>query len=156
MTRPYAAGTSVSAEKSRAEIDTLLSKHGATQRGIQVDDAANMAIVAFVVSGLKYRIDVPLPKEEQPDVRPKGWYGWDDERRRLFVRKQLDQTARERWRAIVLLLKAKLEAVRLGLTTIDREFAADLVLPNGKTVHESLLQYLESGGRTAPMLGDGS
>jgi len=154
MTRPYAAGTSVSAEKSRAEIDTLLSKHGATHRGIQVDDHANLAMVAFVVDGLKYRIDVPLPRPEEPKEKPRGWFNWKEDRRKQFLAKEYDQKCRERWRAVVLLLKAKLELVRLGMSSIDREFASDLVLANGQTVFQRLSDQIRSGNKML-MLGDG-
>jgi hypothetical protein len=46
----YAAGTSVTVEKTKSEIDSLLGKHGATQRGVLADDSAGRAIVAFVIA----------------------------------------------------------------------------------------------------------
>jgi hypothetical protein len=44
-------------------------------------------------------------------------------------RAQWDQAYRERWRWLVLLTKAKLEIVRVGVSTCEREFFADLLLP---------------------------
>jgi hypothetical protein len=53
-----------------------------------------------------------------------------------------EQACRERWRQVVLLLKAKLEAVAIGLSTIEREFLADLYLSDGRTVHEAITEDL--------------
>jgi hypothetical protein len=162
MTRPYAQGTTVSTEKSRAELETILSKHGATDRGFRVNDETGIASVMFVVQGKKYRIDVPLPKRglaenNHPDQKnPPGWFNWDSAKRQQYKDKQWEQACRERWRGFVLLVKAKLEAVRIGLSSVDREFAADLILSNGKTVHQQLSDQIRDGGRNILMLGDGS
>jgi len=148
MTRAYAEGTSVTVEKTRSEIDTLLGKHGASQRGVMTDDAGR-AVVAFVIGGRHYRLDVPMPNPgDFPDPKkrgwettldtPRGWDGWGSERRAQWVRVEMDQRCRERWRAVLLMLKAKLELVRLGISTVEREFLADLVLPSGKTVAATL------------------
>ena len=48
-----------------------------------------------------------------------------------------EQEERRAWRLVLLLIKAKLEAVREGATTIEREFFADMLLPNGQTVHQA-------------------
>lgn len=44
-----------------------------------------------------------------------------------------DQAARQRWRALLLCLKAKLEAVECGITTFEEEFMAHIVMPDGST-----------------------
>lgn len=159
MTSPYAANTTVSAEKSRAELETLLSKHGSTQRGIQVDDMLGVAIVAFVVDGNKFRIEVPLPKKQEgfgkPSERPRGWYAWSEDKRRQYFTKAWEQSCRERWRAVVLLVKSKLEIVRIGMSSIEKEFMADLVLPNGKTVQQQLAAQILGGKTKVLMLGEG-
>ena len=43
----YASGTSVPVERSRAELETLLAKHGADQRGIATDDTRGVATITF-------------------------------------------------------------------------------------------------------------
>jgi hypothetical protein len=137
MTQPtYAKGTTVSVERSRAEIDTLLGKYGATQRGIQTSETA--AQVAFVIEGKKYRIDVPLPelREFRGDAR------------------KCEQGCRERWRCVVLLLKSKLQLVQLKMSTVEREFLADMVLPNGRTAGQELGDYMAkllAEGYTSPL-----
>ena len=54
-----------------------------------------------------------------------------------------------------MLVKAKLEYVALGLSTVEREFLADVFLPNGRTVHEELaagIQQAYLDGASMPKL----
>lgn len=161
--RAYAEGTAVSVEKSKAEIDSILTKHGATQRGIMADDVEGRAQLAFVLKGHHYRIDVPLPKildfAPKRNQEPRGWYTWGAERRESWTRERWEQGCRERWRAVVLMLKAKLELVRLGVSTIEREFMADMVLPGGRTVGAIVADQIEgalAGGPAPRLLGTGT
>jgi hypothetical protein len=136
--RPYAADTTVPVEKSRAELDMLLQKHGATQRGIMCDDDRGLAVVAFVLGERQYRLELPLPREEEflPIAKKtvRTWYTLTEEQRRHRVRLLHQQAGRSRWRALVMLVKSKLELVRIGASTVEREFLADLVLPGGETL----------------------
>lgn len=169
--KAYAAGTIVSVEKTKSEIDTLLGKHGATQRGIMADDEERRAMVAFVIGGRHYRLDVPLPDmskfadPSKPDWQqakgitvPRGWPNWGIEKRKQWTRNSMDQSERERWRAVLLMLKAKLELVRIGISTVEREFMADLVLPNGSTVAHMLETQIADvlAGETPRLLGPAS
>jgi hypothetical protein len=58
---------------------------------------------------------------------------------------------RRRWRANVLLLKAKLEFIAGGETTIARELMAYRLLPDGRTLEEAIaadgLPMLTAGAR---------
>lgn len=153
--KSYAAGTIVSAEKSRAELDTILSRHGATNRGIQCDDERGIAMAAFVINGHKYRIDIPMPvltMDLPATERPRGWADWTSARRSEYVAKHWQQACRERWRTLVLTVKAKLEIARLGVSSIEREFLADLVLIGGDTMHQHVGAMLEQAARG---IGDG-
>lgn len=49
-----------------------------------------------------------------------------------------EQACRQRWRALNLVIKAKLEAVESGISTFDNEFLAQIMLPNGQTVGEQI------------------
>ena len=139
--KPYAEGTTVSVEKTKAELDALLGKHGATSRGVMSSDEEGTAFVYFAMAGERFQIAVPLPKlgdySRKGEV-PRHW-GTRSDRQREEIRHRLwEQACRERWRTMLLLLKSKLELVRIGASTIRREFMADLVLANGKTVGELL------------------
>lgn len=159
----YAEGTDVPVERSKAELDRLLAKHGATQRVIGSDDVGGFALCVFAVHGRQVRLRVPLlaaadakpPKGSQAARR---WHYMTESQRAEFVRRRIDQVSRERWRALLLLVKAKLELVDLGLSTFEREFLADIYLPNGKTVHEALAAQLADAyltGAMPPLLGMG-
>jgi hypothetical protein len=137
----YARGTTVSVEHTRADVERLLAKHGATKRMVFADDEKSTASIGFAIRGAHYRIDLPLP-----------------ERKKFRDGKRHEQACRERWRLVLLALKSKLELVSLGGSTIEREFMADLVLENGRTLHQELPELIRRGlvGDAPPMLPPGS
>jgi hypothetical protein len=48
-----------------------------------------------------------------------------------------EQAARQKWRALLLLVKAKLEAVDANIATFEEAFVGDIVMPDtDKTVWE--------------------
>ena len=63
--RAYAEGTTVPVEKTRVEIERLLTKHGAAQLGIVSDTECGMAMVLFAMAGRQVRMRVPLPRLEE-------------------------------------------------------------------------------------------
>jgi hypothetical protein len=145
----YAADTTVSVEKSKMQIDSLLASQGAQSRGIVVDDAAGTAMIGFVLKGLKYRLTVPLPKMQTPTDPPRGWWNWDASRRLDWTRKNWEQQCRSQWRGMLLLLKAKFLAIEMGTASAEHEFMADLVLESGQTIEQEL------GARIAAALANG-
>ena len=54
-------------------------------------------------------------------------------------------------RPLVLVIRAKLEAVEAGITTIEQEFLADMVMPGDVTVGEALLPRLDDALNTGRM-----
>ena len=115
---PYAHRTDVPVERSRAELDSLLSRYGATSR--IVGDDRVVAIVAFSLGDHFCRVEVPIPSPADTGPVPRHWEYMNDRDRRAV----LANNERARWRSLVLLVKAKLEAIRLGVTTAAREFPA--------------------------------
>jgi len=78
-----------------------------------------MAEIAFAMNGRLLRFRVNLPPEHQ------------------------EQARRQRWRALLLALKAKLECVESGIETFDEAFLAHVVCGDGgKTVGDHLLPQL--------------
>lgn len=143
--RAYAEGTTVPVEKTRIEIERLLTKHGAVQLGIVSDTDLGLAMVLFSMAGRQVRMRVPLPRLRLEDARARG----ASTRERQIQR--WEQASRERWRAVLLLVRAKLELIELGISTIEREFLADIALPNGQTVGELLHAQLEEAYATGGM-----
>lgn len=132
----YAEKTSVSVEKSIRELDKMLTDAGAKQRGHETDEEAGYARLHFRLDNLAVRIHLPLPKFESFARRPSSMTRgtWTVQRQRDAY----EQACRTRWRALVLLVKGKLEAISIKASTVEREFLPDVVLANGITVHEAL------------------
>jgi hypothetical protein len=150
----YAAETSVSTEKSRTEIERTLKRWGATQFVYGWDD--ERALVGFAMRGRQLRFVVFMPDREDKQFK---WTSHKPPRRRT-VNQQLEaheQAVRQRWRALHLVIKAKLEAVESGISTFDTEFLAQLVLPNGQTVGDAVVPRIVAGieaNEMPSLLGD--
>jgi hypothetical protein len=149
----YAADTSVSSEQSRAEIERTLRRYGATHFGYAFDPTG--ASVAFVVHGRQVRFRLVLPDANADEFTQTP--GRKLRRTATAQAAAYDQAVRQRWRALALVIKAKLEAVEAGIVGFDEEFLAQLVLPNGRTVAEEagpqIRSALESGVMPALMPG---
>ena len=136
----YAKQTTVSPEKSRAEIEAILTRYGASQflYGWQ----GEQAVIAFEANGRRIRFILPLPHAAERS--PKG-------RRVKNPKQALDRETRQRWRALALAIKAKLEAVQSNIATFEDEFLPYTVLPNGMTAGEWLQPQIERAYETRSM-----
>lgn len=143
----YAEKTSVSVVKTKADIEELIQKAGAEQfvSGYKED----MAVIGFSLADRQIRFILPLPDKQDKTF----WY--TPERRTKRTEKQAyeawEQTCRSKWRALYLIIKAKLEAVSSGISTVEREFFCDIVLPDGKTVGEFMSPQIEAAYETGQM-----
>lgn len=130
----YAANTEVSTAASKAEIERIVERYGAT--GFMSGWDATRAVIAFAMESRQVRFTLAMPSK-------------DDERFTTYMRgsnrymrepeqalKQWEQACRQRWRALALVIKAKLEAIESDISTFDDEFMANIVLPGGRTVGE--------------------
>ncbi len=96
---------------------------------------------------IRILIDLPDPKEKRFVDDPR--YPWKS-RSESAARAAWEQACRQRWRALALVVKAKLEAVESGISTVEQEFMAHIVLPDGQTVGQFMAPQLErayAGGR---------
>lgn len=130
----YAEKTNVSPERTRAEIEKTLSRYGATAFGYAWENGR--AIVTFKARERYVRFEVHLPDRNAPAIRL-NQHGY------VKTVHQIDaavaQAERQRWRALLLVVKAKLEAVEAGLSHFEEEFLAQIILPDGRTVGEHAL-----------------
>lgn len=149
--RRYAQNTSVSVERSREEIEKILGRYGsdafsyATETGrAQISFRCNKKLVRFVLT---------LPDKEDFRRTASRGHRRDDD----ATYKHWEQACRQMWRALCLVIKAKLEATEAGIATFEEEFLAYLVLPNGRTVGETALPAIEhavtSGTMPKSLLG---
>lgn len=114
MTR-FAEHTKVPVERSRAEIEKTLVRYGAD--GFMYGHADGSAVVMFRMNGRHVKFVLPIPDDPQE--------------------------GRQRWRALLLVIKAKLEAVETGVTEFESEFMAHILLPDGQTVGQFMRPQIE-------------
>jgi len=146
VTRRYASSTEVPVDRSRTEIERILQRYGAT--GFMYATKRDKAMVAFEVNDRHLRMILPMPTEKDDAIRLNGW-GYEKTEKQIQA--ALDQETRRRWRALALVIKAKLEAVQSGIAVFEDEFLAYFVLPSGVTMGEWARPQLEEASRTGRM-----
>lgn len=131
MSGRYAETTTVGVDRSRAELEKLLVKAGATGFSYGWQDLAGVqaAVVEFILDGRHVRLMLPLPTREEFTFTPTG-----KARLSASIDAAIAQGTRARWRALLLIVKAKLEAIAAGVVSFDEEWLPYLVLPDGRTV----------------------
>ena len=140
----YAKDTNVSSELSRLEIEKTLIRYGADN--FAYASASGKAMVGFTMRGRQVRFILPLPTREEYRLTPTG--------RDRSEKSQYDaweQACRQRWRALLLVIKAKLEAVECGISVFDQEFLANIVLPDGRTAGDFMVPQIENAYVTQKM-----
>lgn len=145
----YASGTTVSADKSRLDLEKLLREHGATSFGYvwehtTGEDSYYNQVVAFQLKDRSIRMTLPMPNEHEKQFTHTPNTG--ARRTTVQAHQFWEQEVRRRWRALYIVIKAKLVAIDDGISTIEREFLYDLVTADGRTVGEVIDPYLKTGG----------
>ena|ERR1700749_4414216 len=140
MTR-YAASTEVSSSKSRDEIERTLQRYGADQFMYGWKDTD--ALVGFRMEGRNVRFVLPLPSKTDPAFTEYVSRGRLTSRAPEASARLYEQAVRQRWRALALVIKAKLEAVETGISVFEDEFMANIMLPDGKSVSEWMRPQIE-------------
>jgi hypothetical protein len=150
----YASSSSVSPEKSRAEIERILQRYGATSFAYGWDDGT--AVVMFEAHNRRIRFTLPMPDQNDREFTHTPERG--TRRSPAQARASWEQAQRQRWRALALVIKAKLEAVQAGIVEFEDEFLAQIVLPDGRTVSDHTRPAIEAAyqtGTLTPMLALG-
>lgn len=133
---PYANSTTVSVVKSRTEIEQLVYKYAGRDTNFSYGQMAGQAAIMFVAFDRRVKFTVPLPTEEEGQTAAKRKNGRAAPTS-AKIEAWRDQEERRRWRALLLVIKAKLEAVKSGICTFDEEFLAHIIPDNGdKTIYE--------------------
>lgn len=124
-----------------------MQKYGANQFVNGYKDT--LAVIGFLMVGRQIRFLLPLP-----DKQARGyWYtpGRGQRRTEEAAHASWEQACRSRWRALYLIVKAKMEVVDAGISTIEREFLYDIVLPDGRTVGERMTPQIATVYQTSQM-----
>ena len=145
----YAAKTSVGTDRSRGEIERTLERWGADN--FAYGKTAEKAMIAFTFEGRQVRFTVPMPNRND-----KEFTRTDTGRVRTesAATEAWQQATRQQWRALALVIKAKLAAVESGIVTFEQEFLPHVVMPDGRTVAEHVIPAVAEAYRltTVPPL----
>jgi hypothetical protein len=133
----YAKDTDVSCARSRADIENTLQRYGAEQFAYAT--APGKALIGFTMHDRQVRFILPLPKREEFRQTPAG-----RDRTPKSQDDAWEQACRQRWRALLLVIKAKLEATECGISTFESEFMANIVLPDNRTVGDFMLPQISA------------
>lgn len=152
----YAQSTGVSVIQSRAEIETIVVRYGATKFASMYEEGK--AVVLFEANNRKVAFELKLPNKGDLAFLAQRSRTSTGRERGTFDEKLYEQACRQRWRALALVIKAKLEAVESEISTFDSEFLAHIVLANGKTVGSEIIPQIVAGYSTSrvPLLGAGA
>lgn len=141
----FAANTTVSPDDSLREIKTILKRYGATR--IATSEEESQVIIGFEVHERRVRLVVKTPTLAESRQNAKGALMGS-----VQARQAHEKAIRQRWRALLLVIKAKMEAVEAGVETFEEAFMAQLVLPGStRTVSEWLGPQIETAYRTGSL-----
>lgn len=143
----FAEGTTVSVEKSRAEIEKLITRYGATSTAFM--QAPGRAIICFEAKGRRIMFELKLPDQAEKRFQRDGRGSLVGPAKRM---EKWEQACRQSWRALALVIKAKLEAVETGITSFEDEFLAHIVMPDGQTVATHIKPTIEQAYSEGRML----
>lgn len=154
----FATNTSVSTAKSRAELESTLARYGATgfRYGWTERDGKRLEQIDFMASDRLVRFTLLMPSQSDPEfARTPARRHSRSEQQRL---KAWEQACRQRWRALCLAVKAKLECVDCGISEFEEEFLAHIVDPEtgrtmGATIRPQLAARYAGIGEEIRLLG---
>lgn len=147
----YAKDTKVSVATSKMEIERILERYGAAQ--FMSGWNADRALIAFTMHKRQVRFILPMPDRHAREFTHHS----RGVRTEAAAHAEWEKACRQRWRALTLVVKAKLEAVESGISIFEDEFMANIVLPGGRTVSDEIRPSIAAAyetGSVQPLLPD--
>lgn len=124
----FAATTKVPVDQTRNEIERVLARYGANK--FAYFSESGRAIILFEAHSRRIRFDLPVPEGESDKDA---------------------QARRQKWRALLLCIKAKLESVESKIESFEEAFLAHVVMPDGITVGQHTKPLIEQTYKTGSM-----
>lgn len=151
----YAKNTSVAVDKSRGEIESTLARFGASAFAYATN--SNKAMIQFQAENRRIMFVLELPDRTAKEFTNRTWGGKprEDKLPESEAYAKWEAACREKWRALALIIKAKLVAVQEDVTQFENEFMAHIVMPDGKTVSQHMRPVIDraySTGKFSPMM----
>jgi hypothetical protein len=147
----YAEKTKVGTDASQAEIKRTVQRYGAT--AFMAYEDQNRAVIAFEMKGRRIMFRLPLPDRKSREFTHTPARGTLRAEEDAFA--SWEQACRQRWRALALAIKAKMESVEAHIETFEDAFMAHIVLPGGATVGDHLRPQIADAyetGQLPPLL----
>lgn len=114
----FAQYTKVPVSQTKTEIERILERYKADQFGTATDAETQRAMIQFRFAQKIIRFEVTLANLNEQQVR-------------------------QRWRALALAIKSKLEAVESNIETFEEAFLAHVVMPDGRTFGKFAIPVIE-------------
>lgn len=141
MPRRFASDTSVPIERTKQEIESLVIARGGA--GFSSGWKGNTSKIEFIIHDRHVRFVLPLPDPNDKEFTKRARHGRAPSPG--VIRGRWEQECRSCWRALLLAIKAKLEAVDRKISVFDSEFFSFIVNPQtNRTYGEELLPQVES------------
>lgn len=131
-TGKFATHTVVDPEETLMEIRRTLKRYDATN--MTTVEGEKFIYIMFEMQHRRVKFVVPMPnKDSEEFIGGSGskYYSKGD-----FVPEKYEQGIRSRWRALLLVIKAKLESYDVGIEDFQDAFMAQILLPDGQTMSE--------------------
>jgi hypothetical protein len=136
----YASKTKVSPQTTLQEIERTVRRYGADSFAY-IEEPGRVMVGCRLTRPRQLKVKFILP------LTRRGNSGQDvplDARCKPEL-----QRIRQRWRALYLSIRSKLEVVESGIEEMEQAFFAEIILPSGKTIAEETLpqvrEMLKSG-----------
>lgn len=145
----YAEKTRVGIESSQSEIRKIVNRYGATRFASM--DEPGLSVIMFEVHDRRVKFTLTMPNIADFARTP----GKNLLRSKESQYDAWEQACKQRWRALALSIKAKLEAVASNIAVFEEEFLSYVILPNGQTVGEYVrpqVQIAYESGKMPKML----
>lgn len=128
MSTRYAVDTEVSTDRSIAEIRGTIRRYGASEFAHM--EGENRAVIMFTMRDRRVMFRLDMPDRDGEEFTHAVYGGRGRQRRTAQTAEAAwDQACRSRWRALALVVKAKLEAVESGIAEFETEFLGNIVMP---------------------------
>jgi hypothetical protein len=113
------------------------------------------AMIAFRMNARQIKFVLPMPDRTADEFNSYMRGSSRYRREETAAHKLWEQACRQRWRALALVVKAKLEAVECGISEFDDEFMANIVMPDGSQIGDwarPQIAQMYASGQMPPLL----
>ena len=150
----YGEQTKVPLEQSIAEVIGMLRKAGAERIG-QMEERDRFTVQFFMHDRMvRFRVAFPSIQDLAKSAGMRGVRPASE----AELKQTREQRIKQRGRALMLVVKAKLESVESEVETFEEAFLANVVTADGSTVYERIkapiaLEY--DSGKIGPLMLEG-